>query len=86
MENSPSFAALVHEVRGEPVLKVSGELDLHSAPRSKDTLDEAEVSARTLAVSFAAIVQLPAGILEAREKHHEQNLPICRNSIICRNL
>ena len=38
---SPSFTALLHEVQGVTVLRVSGELDLHSAPRFQDALERA---------------------------------------------
>ena len=38
---SPSFTALLHEVQGVTVLRVSGELDLHSAPRFQEALEGA---------------------------------------------
>ena len=41
MEGSPSFTALLRKVQGVTVLRVSGELDLHSAPRFQDALERA---------------------------------------------
>jgi anti-sigma B factor antagonist len=42
---SPSFLALVREVQGVTVLRVSGELDLHSAPRFQEALETAMIAA-----------------------------------------
>lgn len=41
MEGSPSFTALLRKVQRVTVLRVSGELDLHSAPRFQDALERA---------------------------------------------
>jgi anti-sigma B factor antagonist len=41
VEGSPSFTALLRKVQGVTVLRVSGELDLHSAPRFQDALERA---------------------------------------------
>jgi anti-sigma B factor antagonist len=41
VEGSPSFTALLRKVQGVTVLRVSGELDLHSAPRFQDALESA---------------------------------------------
>ena len=45
MEGSPSFTALLREVQGVTVLRVSGELDLYSAPRFQDALERAVAAA-----------------------------------------
>jgi anti-sigma B factor antagonist len=41
VEGSPSFTALLRKVQRVTVLRVSGELDLHSAPRFQDALERA---------------------------------------------
>jgi anti-sigma B factor antagonist len=45
VEGSPSFSALLHEAHGVQVLRVSGEIDLHSVPRFQDTLEKAVAAA-----------------------------------------
>lgn len=63
MEDSPSFSALLHEAHGVQVLRVSGEIDLHSVPRFQDALEktvaaaEQEVapSARVLVVDLSEL-------------------------------
>ncbi len=45
MEDSPSFTALLHEAHGVPVLRVSGEIDLHSVARFQDALEKAIAAA-----------------------------------------
>jgi len=40
VEDSPSFSALLDEAHGVQVLKVSGEIDLHSVPRFQDALEK----------------------------------------------
>ena len=42
---SPSFSALLSEVQGVTVLRVSGELDLHSAPLFQEALERAVTAA-----------------------------------------
>lgn len=56
MESSPSFTAVLREVRGVPVLRVSGELDLHSAPRFEDALEEAVAAAERAEGPVRALV------------------------------
>ena len=41
VEESPSFGVLLHEAHGVQVLRVSGEIDLHSVPRFQDALEKA---------------------------------------------
>jgi len=45
VEDSPSFSALLHEAHGVQVLRVSGEIDLHSVPRFQDALEKKAVAA-----------------------------------------
>ena len=45
VEESPSFGALLHEAHGVQVLRVSGEIDLHSVPRFQDALEKKAVAA-----------------------------------------
>jgi anti-sigma B factor antagonist len=45
VEDSPSFSALLHEAHGVQVLRVSGEIDLHSVPRFQDALEKAMTAA-----------------------------------------
>jgi anti-anti-sigma factor len=56
VESSPSFTALLHEVQGVPVLKVSGELDLHSTSRFQDALEKAVAGAEHDEGSVHALV------------------------------
>ena len=46
MDSSPSFAALLSEVCGVSVLKVSGELDLHSVSLFQERLEKAVEAAK----------------------------------------
>jgi anti-sigma B factor antagonist len=63
MEDSPSFSALLHEAHGVQVLRVSGEIDLHSVPRFQDALEktvaaaerEEAPSARVLVVDLSEL-------------------------------
>src|SRR5215213_10882082 len=45
VEDSPSFSALLHEAHGVQVLRVSGEIVLHSVPRFQDALEKAVAAA-----------------------------------------
>ena len=45
VEDSPSFSALLHEAHGVQVLRVSGEIDLHSVPRFQDAIEKAVAAA-----------------------------------------
>jgi len=56
MESSPSFTALLREMRGVPVLRVSGELDLHCASRFQDALEKAVANAKRAGGSTSALV------------------------------
>ena len=46
VEESPSFGALLHEAHEVQVLRVSGEIDLHSVPRFQDALEKAVAAAQ----------------------------------------
>ncbi len=56
MEDSPSFSALLHEAHGVQVLRVSGEIDLHSVPRFQDALEKAVAAAGRDEASFARVL------------------------------
>jgi anti-sigma B factor antagonist len=54
VEDSPSFRALLHEAHGVQVLRVSGEIDLHSVPRFQDALEKAVAAAQRDEASSSA--------------------------------
>ena len=59
MGSSPSFTALLREVRGVAVLSVSGELDLHCALRFEEALKKAVANAeRAGGATHALVVDL----------------------------
>ncbi len=56
MESSPSFTALLSEVHGVSVLKVSGELDLHSVSPFQEALEKAVETAKCVGGPTPALV------------------------------